>query len=78
MDQGNPVCDTGARVQRSYGLCAGLQVRKEGTAALGPLQNTKCYLLNQGIDNETPRAWPDKTTRRGGRESVSSRDKYGS
>jgi hypothetical protein len=28
-DQGNLVCDTGARVHRSYSLCAGFQVRKE-------------------------------------------------
>jgi hypothetical protein len=32
-DQGNPVCDTGARVHKSYGLCAGFQVRKERTVA---------------------------------------------
>jgi hypothetical protein len=32
-DQGNPVRDTGARVHKSYGLCAGLRVRKERTAA---------------------------------------------
>jgi hypothetical protein len=32
-NQGNPVYDTGARVHKSYGLCAGLQVRKERTAA---------------------------------------------
>jgi hypothetical protein len=32
-DQGNPVYDAEARVLKSYGLCAGLQVRKERTVA---------------------------------------------
>jgi hypothetical protein len=31
--QGNPVYDTGARVHKSYGLCAELWVRKKRTAA---------------------------------------------
>jgi hypothetical protein len=31
--QGHPVYDIGARVHKSYRLCAGLQVRKERTAA---------------------------------------------
>jgi hypothetical protein len=73
--QDNPVYDTGARVHKSYGLCARLRVRKERTAArganhrarlhaaLGPLQKD---IFNQGDSNDAPRAWPDETTRRGG------------
>jgi hypothetical protein len=33
----NPVYDTGARVHKSYGLCAGLRVLKERIAAVGDL-----------------------------------------
>jgi hypothetical protein len=36
-DQGNPVCDMGAWVHKSYGLCTGLRVRKEQTAACAPI-----------------------------------------
>jgi hypothetical protein len=31
--QGNPVYDTGARVHKSYGLCAELRLQKKRTAA---------------------------------------------
>jgi hypothetical protein len=46
LQKTNPVYDTGARVHKSCGLCAGLRVRKERTAARA------CSLLGAAAEDK--------------------------
>jgi hypothetical protein len=77
--------DTGAWVDRSYSLGVGSWVQKKRTAARigsalprGRDKRQTGDFLNQCSGTEAPHAWPDATTRCGGRGSVSRGDKYGS
>jgi hypothetical protein len=82
---GDPVYGMGARVHKSYGLCAELWVQKRRTAARAgsalpwsAAEDREGDFLNQCSGIEVPCAWPDETTRSRGRGSVSHGDRYGS